>query len=172
MKHLIIIVGLVGLAAQINAQAPACAEEPYRQFDFWLGQWKVYGTDSLGQEKLLGTNRIERQHKGCVIQEHWSSAVSGHSGTSLNYYNPQDSSWHQLWVSNTGNILNLKGGRQGRKMVMLSPATVSPQGQPYRNRLSWTPRPDGSVRQLWEVGSDSTGWTPVFDGLYRPQTDQ
>jgi hypothetical protein len=40
------------------------------------------------------------------------------------------------------------------------------------NRITWTPNPDGTVRQRWDQSTDSGAtWTTVFDGLYaRPAT--
>ena len=33
---------------------------------------------------------------------------------------------------------------------------------------TWTPNPDGTVRQHWEISSDAgKSWTTAFDGLYR-----
>jgi hypothetical protein len=35
------------------------------------------------------------------------------------------------------------------------------------HRISWTPNPDGSVRQLWEASKDDGGnWAVIFDGHY------
>jgi hypothetical protein len=33
-------------------------------------------------------------------------------------------------------------------------------------RISWTPQPDGTVRQLWEQSADGSRWRVVFDGRY------
>ena len=35
-----------------------------------------------------------------------------------------------------------------------------------RHRISWTPNPDGSVRQHWETSTDGAAWTTAFDGRY------
>lgn len=36
-----------------------------------------------------------------------------------------------------------------------------------RHRITFTPRPDGTVRQYWEVSRDGgQTWTGNFDGLY------
>ncbi len=42
------------------------------------------------------------------------------------------------------------------------------EGNPYINRITWTPNKDKSVRQLWEITKDDgTTWTVAFDGLYK-----
>jgi hypothetical protein len=36
------------------------------------------------------------------------------------------------------------------------------------NKMTWTPNPDGTVRQLWEQSKDGgQAFTVLFDGLYR-----
>jgi hypothetical protein len=60
---------------------PACTAAEFRQFDFWLGKWKV--TDAQGNQ--VGTSEISRQSEGCAIREQWTSAA-GQGGMSLNYY--------------------------------------------------------------------------------------
>jgi len=49
---------------------PPCAAPEYRQFDFWIGDWNVYGPDG----SLAGTNDVTRELDGCVLQEHWVAA--------------------------------------------------------------------------------------------------
>ena len=40
------------------------------------------------------------------------------------------------------------------------------------NRITWTPREDGSVRQHWETSQDGrSSWTTAFDGIYRLRTE-
>ena len=37
-----------------------------------------------------------------------------------------------------------------------------------RHRITWTPRPDGTVRQHWQTSLDGGAtWTTAFDGAYR-----
>ncbi|CAN5170593.1 hypothetical protein BH11PSE14_BH11PSE14_24070 [soil metagenome] len=41
-------------------------------------------------------------------------------------------------------------------------------GVVQRERITWTPNADGSVRQFWESSSDDgKRWTTAFDGLYK-----
>jgi hypothetical protein len=47
----------------------------------------------------------------------------------------------------------------------------SPRGK-QRSRITWTPLPDGRVRQLWEVSSDGgSSWAVSFDGYYERSKD-
>jgi len=143
--------------------ATSCGAAEHRQFDFWLGAWDV--TNPAGV--LVGRNRIESAHGGCALIEHWTS-VKGVTGTSLSIYDRDGGRWHQTWVDSGGGLLQLDGGIAGGAMVLAgdafdadAPAKVS------RQRITWTPQPDGRVRQLWESSTDGgRNWRVVFDGRY------
>lgn len=130
------------------------------QFDFWIGEWEVRTPDG----KPAGTSRIESILGGAVIQEHWKGAA-GDTGTSFNFVDAATGQWRQFWVSKNGNALDLRGGLKEGRMV-LEGETRTPKG-PQQERISWTPRPDGTVRQLWEQSLDGgKTWTVAFDGIY------
>jgi hypothetical protein len=149
-------------AQKTEGQCPCCSQE-YRQFDFWLGDWEAYVKD-----KLAGTNLIISIQDSCVIQESWISAGGTYSGTSYNYFNRNSGKWHQLWLDNQGSLLKLSGGMEGNQMILLSDEITDQKGQKLKNRISWTPMVDGSVRQHWETTIDGGAhWDTVFDGLYK-----
>ena len=146
-----------------NAKPPACAASEYRQFDFWHGDWDV--RDASG--KIVGRNRIVPVQGGCALQENWTGA-GGVSGTSLNIYDNDRKRWHQTWVDSTGGLLQLDGGIVNGAMVLRgeSVSTDAPSKTALQ-RITWTPQPDGRVRQLWESSTDSgKTWSVVFDGIY------
>ena len=151
---------LLAFSALVAQQATLRVPEQ-RQFDFWLGDWEV--SDPSG--RVVGHNRIEAILGGKVIQEHWRGA-KGSSGTSLNAYLPGRRAWHQTWVDDQGEVLELSGGLVGASMV-LEGRTPTGQGD-RRERISWTPLPDGRVRQHWEQSLDGgRTWTTAFEGVYR-----
>jgi hypothetical protein len=141
-------------------RSPPCAGSEFRQFDFWLGNWKVanpYGNQA-------GTSEISRASEGCAIREQWRSA-SGGSGMSINYFDPDDRKWHQDWVGGDGTILHLQGELVGNAMV-LSGSSKAPNGTVI-NRIVWTPLPDGKVKQEWSTSDDdSRNWKISFVGIY------
>jgi hypothetical protein len=157
---------LLILTARLSAQAPQGCEAPeHRQFDFWIGSWTV----ATPQGNLAGTNRIDRTLKGCVLLENWSGSKGG-SGTSFNLWTASDGKWHQVWVDDSGNMLNLSGGLEGTRMVLTGahPTPGSP-GTITTERITWTPLAGGTVRQHWEASTDGGAtWTTQFDGLYTP----
>lgn len=168
---------LLGLLTSIMLMAqtpptPAAPDTPCRsasarQFDFWLGQWEVFLPDG----SRAGSNRIEAVAGGCALLEQWQGR-GGFSGTSLNRHDTTDGRWHQLWVDSSGGTLTLSGGLQGGSMVLTGEsADPARPGQWRRERIAWTPKPDGSVQQRWEQSPDGgSTWAVVFDGRYvRPR---
>jgi len=138
-----------------------CTAAEHRQFDFWLGTWDVTQKD-----KPAGVNRITADLKGCVLVEQWTSA-SGGRGTSLNFYDRTDRSWHQTWIDAQGGALLLKGGLRGPNMVLESESAPDAKGASTVQRITWSPQADGGVRQHWESSSDGgKSWTTAFDGRY------
>lgn len=154
----------VPVAAAASAPAHTRCEAPeQRQFDFWVGRWNVIDTDG----SQAGENRIERIDGGCVLIERWRGA-EGMTGTSLNSWSAATKQWHQHWVDNRGGMLRLAGGLEGRNMVLAS-STPHPRkpGVNVRDRITWTPLPDGAVRQWWQRSEDDgASWTTAFDGRY------
>ena len=148
-----------------------CTGPPYREFDFWLGEWEVRGPKG----QLLGRNRITSRYGGCVVVEEWESA-GGVSGSSFNFYDQNTKKWHQFWVDATGtnwlssdregNPVTLRGGVRDGAMVMVShPDTLPSIGI---SRATWRPLPDGRVRQTFETSPDGgKTWTMSFDGYYK-----
>ena len=150
-----------GRAAGADAPQPAqpCADAAFHQFDFWLGEWDVM---TPGGQRA-GHNVIRIAEGGCAIVESWTSA-SGNTGTSLNFYDRTDRKWHQSWMERGGEALRLSGEfADGHMRLQSSPS--GPNGA--INRITWTPSPDGRVRQYWDVSMDGgKTWKSAFDGTY------
>ena len=91
-----------------------------RDFDFWLGEWDVFGP----QERQAGRNSITSLYGGGAIAEHWHGAgdVEGHS---LNAYDPATDRWHQTWVDSTGGLLLLDGHLVDGSMVLEGSAVAA-----------------------------------------------
>ncbi len=135
-----------------------CNTPEYRQFDFWVGDWNVESASAPGS---VSHNRISLINDGCTLREEYDTP-QGYAGTSLNFYDSRRKVWHQTWIDNQGGGLVLEGGLQGSEMVLQSEA----DGQQVQ-RLTWTPLPDGRVRQHWQSSTDGgKTWATAFDGYY------
>lgn len=162
---LAIAVGMPTTAPHVGARQqrpPTCTDEEHRQFDFWIGTWDVF--DPEGRQ--VGVNRISLELNGCALHESWESLGGPHRGHSYNIYDRGTGRWHQTWVDNSGLLLQLDGGLVDGRMV-LAGATVGADGDETLNRITWSPRDDGTVRQLWETSQDGgETWSTAFDGRY------
>ncbi len=165
MRHcfkliVLILVALSGDESVIAASAERCSTPDHHAFDFWLGDWQVNTPDG----KVVGHNHITHEYGTCVVHEHYTTE-HGYSGESLNIYDATRKLWHQTWVDSDGALLILEGGNYNGKMI-LQGQLRDEHGRLIRQRITWTPNADGSVRQLWQAVDDKGNWTVVFDGLY------
>lgn len=167
VRNVLLILALVAgtAAAQPAPPAPAaaCTSPEYRQFDFWLGEWEVTRPDTGA---VLGHSRITAIAGDCALHEHWRSARGG-DGQSLNAWDRQRGTWSQFWTGADGTVLRLEGGLRDQAMVLEGELPAAGGGS-QRQRITWTPADDGSVRQHWEVSDDAgQTWTTSFLGIYR-----
>lgn len=154
------------LVSTVYAQAKNCncCTQKHKVFDFWKGEWKVFTPDG----KLAGTNTIEKIQNDCILRENWISTNAGFTGTSYNFYNANTGQWEQLWIDNQGQSLHLKGGLINGSMVLQSSPLIQKDGSKLINKVTWTPLKQGQVRQLWETKKGDAAWVTVFDGTYKP----
>jgi hypothetical protein len=159
---------LIGFALTGQAKPPAvtapCVAPEYAQFDFWVGTWDVINPAG----KPAGTNTITRTLDGCLVREEWTGA-GGSRGASWNMFDRASSRWHQIWIDISGLVLHLRGSFTNGAMQMTDADDAGRRAAKGPiNRITWTPRPDGTLRQLWETSADEgKSWKVAFDGTYR-----
>lgn len=155
-------------SGHLCSQLP-CSQPAYRQFDFWIGQWEVFGKN--GQK--AGDSRISLILDSCVILEEWTSAnlQKGlrYAGKSFNSYNSATGQWQQTWTDNTGNTTEyLRGEAANGSVVFYADKVTGPGGVLFTRRLSFTRLGDNRVRQLGEKSDDGgKTWTTEYDLEYR-----
>ena len=151
------LLAVLPAAAQTPANAAPCSSAEHRQFDFWLGEWDV-----VQSGKTAGRNNIRSILNGCAISEDWAG-TGGFRGSSLNFYNAETKRWQQTWIDSQGQSLALQGSFQAEGMVLES---VAAKDAP-RHKITWTPLPDKTVRQFWQVQeAPGSEWKTLFDGRY------
>lgn len=153
---------LAGLLLAHGALADSCDSEQHRQFDFWVGQWRVENPSG----EVVGHNHIERILDGCALRENWQGGRD-YNGHSLNTWDPPSGKWRQFWTDNHDLTLHLSGGWQEDRMILEGTRRNSDGGQ-VTDRISWIPLEDGIVRQHWEQSVDGSDYKTVFDGRYVP----
>jgi hypothetical protein len=170
-----LLIGVLSIASLATAGASAgtptfgcpLTKTQHHQFDFWIGHWEV--RDPNG--KVVGHSHIESINDGCGISEHWQGS-SGANGVSYNAWDPDAKRWHQFWIDNSASTLYLEGGLEHGKMQLFGAQMNAQTGKPQKQRITWMPSGDGSVRQTWEQSDDAgKTWSTTFDGTYRKQTD-
>lgn len=72
-------IALLPAPTPVAVQAPPCASEAHRAFDFWVGRWEVRARDG----RIVGHNTIQRLMNGCVLHEQYTTP-SGYDGESVN----------------------------------------------------------------------------------------
>lgn len=141
--------------------AERCRGPEYRQFDFWIGSWEVHNPDG----ELVGHNTISSVARGCGLLEEWRGRQGGR-GVSVNAYESASGRWTQRWVGDGTNLQLVGGGQDGNMVLEGTSPRETPRGT-VRDRITWSPLPDGRVRQTWEISSDEgETWRVAFVGLY------
>jgi len=147
-----------------NNESCACCTEDHKAFDFWIGDWTVYNSEG----DIIGANKIVKKQDGCVLQENWTSSNQTNTGTSYNFFDSTDNIWNQVWISNTGNVLKLKGNLNSKGEMVLKSELVEDSKGDYYNQITWSKNKDSSVTQKWII-IDENGdiLRDVFSGIYR-----
>jgi hypothetical protein len=151
----------------ISAQAP-CSRSEYRQFDFWIGEWEVFGLKG----NKAGDSRISIILDSCVILEEWTGTSNQgftYTGKSFNSYNAATKQWQQTWTDNTGNTTEfLRGEGSDGKIVYYADKVTGPDGKNFMRRLTFTKLSNDKVRQFGEMSNDGGAtWITEYDLEYR-----
>lgn len=149
--------------ARMERNAAPCRYAPEaRQFDFWIGQWDVYGTN--GQQ--LGENRIEEHLNGCMLLENWTGGLGG-SGKSINFFDPGEKTWRQVWVADAFSALDYTAGEYRDGAMRFTGRTKTPAGEPVLQKLTFFNVSADTVRQVFESSRDGgQTWREDWVGIY------
>jgi len=140
---------------------PCVYSEEARQFRFWVGSWDVRTLSG----DLAGTNDIRLGAGDCVMIENWKS-MRGGTGQSLNFYDADAKKWRQIWVDSDGEVTRFEGTFSDGSMRFVG-ERVNKKGDRIPVKLTFTPLPDGRVRQRGEFSPDGgTTWVEEYDLYY------
>jgi hypothetical protein len=152
------------LAACAEANAPApCSAPEAKQFDFWLGDWKVRWDATPGGEPAgTGRNRVSKILGGCVVEENFSTdEAQALIGRSLSIWNPQRKRWLQTWVDNQGSYLDFTGEFADGRMI-LAREGIDRSGQKIRQRMVFENIAGERFDWRWESSGDGVEWKLVW----------
>lgn len=154
--------------AAFAQQSKPCTDPVFDDFDFWVGEWDVYGADGT----LAGTNSITKEEYGCLLVERWKSA-GGITGQSYNFVDLATGQWRQVWVS-AGATIDYSGGLNDKGAMVLEGVIGYPAGQAGSGaqfRGTWTPNANGTVTQHFQQYDPAKDeWTDWFVGTYKRRT--
>jgi len=147
-----------------------CTAAEYHEFDFWIGDWRVYDAKS---NELVALDRVEKQAHGCIVQQNLTMLTDLYrrpgtayrmSGIGVNRFDGE--SWLELWADDQWGAIVLRGRPAAGKAMVLT--TIIPSR--HRDlRLEWEKQPDGSVRALQYVAPTGTDkWELYGELIYRP----
>ena len=154
--------------ARAAPAAPDCTAPPYRQFDFWLGDWDVL--DFADRTKIVARVRVEPVLAGCGLLESYSDP-DGYEGRSFSIYDVTRKIWHQTWITNHGRLLVIEGRLRSGAME-LSGSDRAYHGAPKRLvHGSWQPVAEGVREVAVRSVDDGKTWQPWFDLLFRRHAD-
>ncbi len=150
---------LLSLGSTATAAEPACAEPEHRRLDFWVGDWDTFDADA--RDKVVARTRVDVILGGCALRETYEGA-DGLSGQSYTIYDASRKVWHQSWVTNRGQLLQIEGRFDGDRLTLQGPQ-LSPDGRTTLVRGVWAPEA-GGVREIAHTSKDGgTTWQPLFD---------
>jgi hypothetical protein len=171
MIHAILLAALLQTAP---AAAPAppppvdCTDLDHSAFDFWIGEWDVSAT---GTDTVVARSTISPTAGGCAIEEDYRQTV-GPGGVPATYHGVSFSTfdqrrggvWRQFYMDSNGAVTVFEGGLSDAGAMVMQAA-----GRPGSiQRMTVSPQPDGSVRQVGESSTDDgETWGPGYDFTYR-----
>ncbi len=150
-----------------TSRYPCQADDKRHAFDFWIGEWDV---TAGGQH--AGTNSIQPILGHCTLLEQWESSA-GTFGKSFNYYDPGKDHWRQIWIDDTGNVIEFTGEARDGGIFYTAETTNPADGAVTLHKFEFTQIENGIVRQYWETSTDDgETWTAIWDGRYQRQAEE
>lgn len=148
------------LPDSLAAQGPCVG--PYRDFDFWIGEWDVLNrnrpeSDNRWFDTGMATDRVYPIAAGCGIVEHWRGSAFGEylEGFSLRAFNPNAGQWELvlLWPTEGRPRFGvLRGGFRHNRGEFFS-RNVGPQGDTTFTRFTFSDITPETVR--WQDGTSA-----------------
>lgn len=154
------------LASIRASRFPCAADDRHHSFDFWIGEWTV---TQNGQ--FAGTSSVQPILGHCTIFEQWES-VNATFGKSFNYYDPAHDHWRQIWIGDSGSIIEFTGEARDGGIFFTAETKDPADGSVTLHKFEFTKIGEAGVRQYWETSTDSgETWQIVWDGRYERKTD-
>ncbi len=133
--------------------------DQYKPLDFWLGEWDVFV-----KGKKSATSSITKSEGSCTLHENYQTATK-YYGRSMNYYDPEDKKYTQIWIDKFNGILIFKEVEAKKGYLQMQ----ADNGKGNLTKMTYVLDPKtGDVTQTME-GSKDEGktWAVSFVGVYK-----
>ena len=147
------------------AQA-ACRSDaaPYRDFDFWVGDWSDFDIEN----EKTGETTVTLEGRGCLLLEKWTSN-NGATGVAMMFYDQDAGSWRRIWRS-AGHHIEATGGQdEDGNMVLVGEAIHMASGDAFPIRARWQPRSEAvvevSIERLDSETNTYSAWATLVHRL-------
>lgn len=139
---------------------PCKFEHEYKQFDFWVGEWRV-----TAEGQKVATSSIQRIVDSCIILENYSQA-DGFVGKSFNFYDASLHKWRQTWVDGGARASEFVGEYKDGAMRFEGESHLS-DGTKILRRMALFNLSPSQVRQLSYASTDGgQTWHVTYDFTY------
>lgn len=137
--------------------------EEYKRLDFWLGEWDVYVND-----KKTANSIISKSEGGCTLHEDYKTQ-SEYYGRSMNYFDPKDKKYTQIWIDKFNVITVFKEveAKNGYLKLQTNNGKGTLTNMDYELDSS-----TGNVTQTMESSKDEgKTWKETFVGVYKKRKE-
>ena len=140
---------------------PCISQKDTQRLDFWIGEWDIFNP---GNDSKVASSVVSKSRDGCTLYEDYEHS-SGFFGRSMNYYDPADSLYKQVWVD-LRNRVSKYIETESKEGFLTMQADL---GGGTLTRTTWTyNKEDDTVLQAAESSSDQgETWSPGFTGIYK-----
>jgi hypothetical protein len=155
----------------------ACSAPPYRQFDFWLGNWRIeqeIRTADGGSARFAAADQVEAAASGCAVVEHWHGVVQFYWegmtspdslwALSVRSYDAARDVWSIYWLDSRHATFGPPFvGRFDGVRGTFTRRSVRPDGTLSLSRIVFDPVNADSVEWRLDVSrGDGTPWTTIW----------
>lgn len=114
----------------------------------------------------VATDSISKQDEGCTLVEKWREASGGGEGLSVITYQPAQQIWRRDALVQSSVVLAFEGRLLSGSIVMTA-KQYSASGLTELHRISFTPKSDGTVEEVWQTSMDAGKlWQTRFDEIF------
>lgn len=156
MKKIFLALILINLSMALKSQ------NTENTFDFWVGKWDAYWSDSL-----KGTNIIKKTLKDKVVEENFSFNDKTFIGRSWSVFDANTKTWKQTWVDDAGAYLVLTGGQEGKDVILTMTEPRIQKGKTVYMRMIFYNIEKDNFDWDWQSSEDKEKWTSVWAIKYK-----